>query len=77
MLLNVINVKSLTEKIWSQFTLGKQIWNCEKKHSYHNGIGYWEILKSILLLHTTEEFIEHCQDGALFIEVWGYKKSRF
>lgn len=28
-------------------------------------------------VHTTEEFIEHCQDGALSIEVWGHRSQGF
>jgi hypothetical protein len=28
-------------------------------------------------VHTTEEFKEHCQDGALSIEVWGHKSQGF
>ena len=53
------------------------------KHLYHNFIDYWEILKVYYYffkdfkVHTTEEFIEHCQDGALSIEVRGHKSQGF
>lgn len=53
-----------------------------EKLLYHNYVGYWEILTVCFFLkdfkvHTTEEFIEHCQDGALSIEVWGHRSQGF
>lgn len=28
-------------------------------------------------VHVSEEFIEHCTDGALSIEVWGHRSTGF